>query len=231
MAGVEILLLVNGVVFYIASFFIKEKLGPGELDKIGELSNEEIQKVMETELKKSTSEIEGMVSQEVEEALLKSERSMEKECNEKIMAISEFSDTVLETMNKTHNEIMFLYSMLNDKHTELTRLSGELQELAKDLEKKDEKITTHLAQNKPISELRAEPLPQIEEPPVFKEGIETTEYLSGDDFDEIEDSNHNDAILALHKQGKSSIDIARELTLGLGEVQLVIGLYEGKRKQ
>ena len=121
--------------------------------------------------------------------------------------------------------------MLNDKHTELTRLSGELQELAKDLEKKDEKITTHLAQNKPISEMRAEPLPQIEEPPVFKEGIETTEYLSGDDFDEIEDSNHNDAILALHKQGKSSIDIARELTLGLGEVQLVIGLYEGKRKQ
>ena len=176
MAGVEILLLVIGVVFYIASFFITEKLGPGELDKIGELSNEEIQKVMETELKKSTSEIEGMVSQEVEEALLKSERSMEKECNENIMAISEFSDTVLETMNKTHNEIMFLYSMLNDKHTELTRLSGELQELAKDLEKKDEKITTHLAQNKPISEMRAEPLPQIEEPPVFKEGIETTEY-------------------------------------------------------
>ena len=67
MAGVEILLLVIGVVFYIASFFITEKLGPGELDKIGELSNEEIQKVMETELKKSTSEIEGMVSQEVED--------------------------------------------------------------------------------------------------------------------------------------------------------------------
>ena len=231
MAGVEILLLVIGVVFYVASFFITEKLGPGELDKIGELSNDEIQKVMERELEKSTSEIEGKVSQEVEEALLKSERSMEKECNEKIMAISEFSDTVLETMNKTHNEIMFLYSMLNDKHTELTRLSGELQELAKDLEKKDEKITTHLAQNMPVNEMRAEPLPQIEEPPVFQPGIEAAEYLSGDDFVETEDVNHNDAILALHKQGKSSIDIARELTLGLGEVQLVIGLYEGKRKQ
>ena len=42
MTGVEILLLVTGVVFFIASFFITEKLGPGELNKIGELSNEEI---------------------------------------------------------------------------------------------------------------------------------------------------------------------------------------------
>ena len=40
MTGVEILLLVTGVVFFIASFFITEKLGPGELNKIGELSNE-----------------------------------------------------------------------------------------------------------------------------------------------------------------------------------------------
>jgi hypothetical protein len=32
------------------------------------------------------------------------------ETNEKIMAISEYSDTVMENMNKTHNEIMFLYN-------------------------------------------------------------------------------------------------------------------------
>lgn len=231
MTGIEILLLVIGVVFYIASFFITEKLGPGELDKIGELSNDEIQRVMERELEKSVSEIEGKVGEEVEKALSKSERSMEKECNEKIMAISEFSDTVLENMNKTHNEIMFLYSMLNDKHTELTKFSGELQELVKDLEKKDEKLAARLAQNLPVNETRTEPMPELKEPPVFKEGIEAVEYLSDEDFVGADDVNHNDAILALYKKGKSSIDIARELMLGLGEVQLVIGLYEGKRKQ
>ena len=101
--------------------------------------------------------------------------------------------------------------MLNDKHTELTRLSGELQELAKDLEKKDEKITTHLAQNKPISEMRAEPLPQIEDSCLR---IWRTLHIS------------RFRVRRLHP-----IYIARELTLGLGEVQLVIGLYEGKRKQ
>ena len=49
MTGVEILLLVIGVVFFVASFFITEKLGPGELSKIGELSRNEIHQVMERE--------------------------------------------------------------------------------------------------------------------------------------------------------------------------------------
>ena len=45
------------------------------------------------------------------------------------MAISEYSDTVMENMNKTHNEIMFLYNMLNDKHTELTGLATDYRRL------------------------------------------------------------------------------------------------------
>ena len=152
MTGVEILLLVTGVVFFIASFFITEKLGPGELNKIGELSNEEIQRIMERELQKVTDEIEGRVEEKAEEALVNSERMMEKECNEKIMAISEYSDTVVESMNKTHNEIMFLYSMLNDKHAELTDFSAKLNELAKELEKKDEAIVGHLSYSAPFEE-------------------------------------------------------------------------------
>ena len=230
MTGVEILLLVIGVVFYVGSFFLTEKLSPGELNKIGELSNDEIEKVMERELQKAVGEIEGRVEEKVEEVMIKSERSMEKECNEKIMAISEFSDTVVETINKTHNEIMFLYSMLNDKHTELTKFSAELQELANDLEKKDEKLTMHWTQAAPVSEIKPDPAVEPEELPVSKENTEE-KFLPKEDFAESEDANHNAAILSLHKEGKSSIDIARELALGLGEVQLVIGLYEGKRKK
>ena len=43
-----------------------------------------------------------------------------------------------------------------------------------------------------------------------------------------EKENHNEEILALHKQGMSDIDIARKTKLGLGEVKLVIGLYKGE---
>ncbi len=230
MTGVEILLLVIGVVFFIASFFITEKLGPGELSKIGELSNDEIQKVMERELKKVSGEIEGRVEEKVEEVLVKSERSMEKECNEKIMAISEYADTIVESMNKTHNEIMFLYSMLNDKHAELTQFSAKLQELASDLEKKDEEIASHIMQRTTMEEVGLEPVAAKEEPVTPIEDW-STENFAEVNTEEQETFNHNAAILSLHKEGKTAIEIARELALGLGEVQLVIGLYEGKRKK
>ena len=228
MTGIEILLLVIGVIFFVASFFITEKLSPGELNKIGELSNDEIQRVMERELQKVSGDIEGKVEEKVEEALVNSERSMEKECNEKIMAISEYSDTVVESMNKTHNEIMFLYSMLNDKHTELTQFSSKLQELVNELEKKDEEIEQHMLQRSVAEETMTMPQ-QSEEPADMQD--DWADELGGSDLEEPETMNYNSAILALHKEGKTPIEIARELALGLGEVQLVIGLYEGKRKK
>lgn len=228
MTGIEILLLVIGVIFFVASFFIAEKLSPGELNKIGELSNDEIQRVMERELQKVSGDIEGKVEEKVEEALVNSERSMEKECNEKIMAISEYSDTVVESMNKTHNEIMFLYSMLNDKHTELTQFSSKLQELVNELGKKDEEIEQHMLQRSVAEEAMTIPQ-QLEEPADMQD--DWADELGGSDLEEPETMNYNSAILALHKEGKTAIEIARELALGLGEVQLVIGLYEGKRKK
>ena len=39
--------------------------------------------------------------------------------------------------------------------------------------------------------------------------------------------NSNDRILELHKAGKSTVAIAKELGLGIGEVKLVIDLFEG----
>lgn len=239
MTGIEIPLLVIGVVFYVASFFISEKLGPKELNKIGELSNREIRKVLERELQRVSVDIKEKVEEKADEALEVSEESLDKECNEKIRTINEYADTIVESMNKTHTEIMFLYSMLNDKHTELTQFSSSLQELASELEKKDEEISKHLAQ-KVVSEEKKEtpkavklgqtvkaPVEEPKEVPV-KEREEDS--WPEEEFDDLEEMNHNAAILALREEGKSAIEIARELMLGLGEVQLVIGLYEGKKE-
>ena len=38
--------------------------------------------------------------------------------------------------------------------------------------------------------------------------------------------NHNEKILALHNEGKSNVAIAKQLGLGVGEVKLVIDLYQ-----
>lgn len=53
-----------------------------------------------------------------------------------------------------------------------------------------------------------------------------SEYVSPTDESE-NTRNSNDRILELHKAGKSNMTIAKELGLGIGEVKLVIDLFEG----
>ena len=39
-------------------------------------------------------------------------------------------------------------------------------------------------------------------------------------------TNNNQKIIELHEQGKSTVEIAKELNLGVGEVKLVIDLFQ-----
>ena len=52
---------------------------------------------------------------------------MERISNEKIMAVNEYSDTVLDAIHKNHEEVMFLYDMLSDKQQSLKNLSMEAE--------------------------------------------------------------------------------------------------------
>ena len=140
MTGVAWILLLIGVVFMIGSFFVTEKLSPSELNQIAELSEEELKRIIDRGLKNAETRIEDAIDEQVDQSSEKVDRSLEKVTNDKIMAISEYSDTVIESMNKTHNEIMFLYSMLNDKHTELTGMAADLQRLAADVRSLEEKV-------------------------------------------------------------------------------------------
>ena len=112
----------------VGSFFVTEKLSPDELDKIAKLSQEEITHIVDKEIAASHDKVQEQLETELEEVLEKLDRESDKETNEKIMAISEYSDTVIESINKSHNEIMFLYSMLGDKHKEMIDFSNEIQQ-------------------------------------------------------------------------------------------------------
>ena len=139
MTMIEIILLLVGCVFMIGSFFISEKLSSSELNKIAELSEDELKKIIEREVNNAGTQMDEVIEQKIEEAGEQAERAMEKESNEQIMQIHEYSETVMESMKKTHDEIMFLYSMLNDKHTEMTSMTGDLQRLAADIRNLQEK--------------------------------------------------------------------------------------------
>ena len=141
MTMIEIILLLVGCVFMIGSFFISEKLSSSELNKIAELSEDELKKIIEREVNNAGTQMDEVIEQKIEEAGEQAERAMEKESNEQIMQIHEYSETVMESMKKTHDEIMFLYSMLNDKHTEMTSMTGDLQRLAADIRNLQENLS------------------------------------------------------------------------------------------
>ena len=248
MTTIEIILLLIGCVFMIGSFFISEKLSTSELNKIAELSEDELKKIIEREVNNAGTQMDDVISQKVEEAGEQAERAMEKESNEQIIQIHEYSETVMESMKKTHDEIMFLYSMLNDKHTEMTSMTGDLQRLAADIRNLQENLSAKAGTSirKPVAESHVVQQPVMKQNAVVQPMTETIDVqpepeVQVNRFQEIQEPEQktekpettdakgmsNDMILKLYEQGLSKVEIAKQLGRGLGEVNLVIELYKG----
>ena len=223
MTAVEITLIIVGIIFLLVSFLVQEKLSPKDIESITSLSENELKIIAEKQLKNANDQIEDAITDTVEEKKETTKRELEKETNEKIMAIDEYSNTVLESMNKTHNEILFLYSMLNDKHTELTDLAAQLQQFSEQLKNTENEALENLSLAAKDVQKKVDASEPIDENAAIRASFETSQVLQ--DQDQI---NHNERILALHQQGLSNVEIARELGLGLGEVKLVIGLFKGE---
>lgn len=248
MTTIEIILLLVGCVFMIGSFFISEKLSSSELNKIAELSEDELKKIIEREVNNAGTQMDDVIEQKIEEAGEQAERAMEKESNEQIMQIHEYSETVMESMKKTHDEIMFLYSMLNDKHTEMTSMTGDLQRLAADIRNLQENLSAKAGTSirKPVAESHVAQQPVMKQNAVVQPMTETIDVqpepeVQVNRFQEIQEPEQktekpetadaqgmsNDMILKLYEQGLSKVEIAKQLGRGLGEVNLVIELYKG----
>lgn len=239
MTALEITLIVIGVVFLVGSFFVSDKLSQKDVDQIAKMSEEELRVILDRQLEKAKTEIQIAIETGIDETTEETKRALEKETNDKINGISEYSDTVLESINKSHNEIMFLYSMLNDKHKDLTDLAANLQKLTANLHDVEQQMTektlraqARLQQPEPVIEKSAKV--QKKEIPVekkvksesIKKAVEVKKKPETDT--EINEKNDNDAILRLHAEGKSDVEIAKLLDRGLGEVRLVIGLHRGE---
>ena len=232
MLGTEIVLILIGVAFLVGSYFIEERFSEKDIQEISKMSEAQLNMVVEKQVKSARTQVENSVEEIIDESLAVTKRGLEKETNEKIMAISEYSDTVMDSMHKTHNEIMFLYSMLNDKHAEMTEFAGALQKYSK--------------VNKPVVQ---EYVPPVEETVSVATPVETAETETvfvvrpkkekkttkpAKEIEGTQESifiNKNEDILKLHKEGKSEVEIAKTLDCGLGEVKLVLGLYKEEKNE
>ena len=222
MTGVEITFIIVGIIFIIVSFFVQEKLSARDMEEFAKLSEKELNYIVDRQMKNANERVENSVEQVIEEAHEITKRAMEKESNEKIMAISEYSNTVIDSMNKTHDEILFLYSMLNDKHAELTGLASKLQQFSDNM-----RVPEPVPEPVQVSNLTVDTTLQ-EEISTIERNIPRLEPEERHPVFVDDGSNHNKKILSLRQQGYTDVEIARTLGLGLGEVRLVIGLYRGE---
>lgn len=283
MGVTELILLIFGGIVFTVSFFLPAGRKE-DMEGTGHIREEEIKEIIDREVTQAKAQISDIVDETINYSMEKTERSMERITNEKIMAVNEYSDTVLEQINKNHKEAVFLYDMLNDKHENLKNTVSEAIKTASEVKQtvKDAEITAREAKEKanevkeslsetaetaaleqdfvPILPERVEIISVSEEAaekaekpkrktarkPKAEAGQKTekaektgktesnkkTEKAAQVDLSmaapgKAGSRNNNERILELHKLGKSNMAIAKELGLGIGEVKLVIDLFEG----
>ena len=127
MSTLQVSLLIVGVILLIGSFFITERLSKKEVDELSRLTSAQLQKVVDKEIDGIDDKVTDVVGAAIDKAVDELQRPMEKLSNEKIMAINEYSDTVLEQMKKNHDETIFLYDMLNGKQDEIKDLLSSVE--------------------------------------------------------------------------------------------------------
>ena len=142
MSVLEIVLLVVGALIFIGSFVVPVKKEELQEETI-RLAEDEVKNLVAKEMEQAKRKMSEMSEDACQEQVQKAERSMERISNEKIMAVNEYSDTVLEEIHKNHQEVVFLYDMLNDKHDTLKTTISEADKNVKDLlqQVKDSEIT------------------------------------------------------------------------------------------
>ncbi len=132
MNWLEVALLVFGVGAFAGSFLIREKTKEHEEGQ--QIDPELIRSVIDKEMRDAKERVTEVVDETLAYAVEKTERASERISNEKIMAIDEYSETVLADINKSHQEVMFLYDMLNDKHNNLKETVKHVDKTAKEAE-------------------------------------------------------------------------------------------------
>ena len=275
MTGLEIALLTIVLIVIVASFVFSSKSDGDTIHNVKDVTFTDKQK---EDIKKQIMDI---LDEQIENVKEQTEISLDKLSNQKMLEMNEYSDTILQEINRNHNEVMFLYDMLNEKKKEINNTVRDMNVTKKEIEKSKTvpKKQTVIDSIKDMSEdtggfmaseelLREEQkdvdtrkkdilnqldavveavsddvsadLEAVEKKPKKRTSTGRTaakrmketvkkETLREDNRDPkaFETGNNNEKILQLSKEGKSNVEIAKELGLGIGEVKLVIDLFKG----
>ncbi|MCR5399679.1 MAG: hypothetical protein K6E68_09140 [Lachnospiraceae bacterium] len=138
----EIIILIVGAILFTVSFIIPDKRSGLSVDADGYVDEDAIREVVDDELKKAKESIEEATKLSISDSKDKLERYMDRLTNEKMMAVGEYSDTVMEQIHKDHEEAVFLYDMIDNKHSQVKNTAAELGQLEKDVRRLSESVKT-----------------------------------------------------------------------------------------
>ncbi len=253
MTILEIVLLIIGLSLCIGSFFVSERLSSKDRENLNKLTKEQIEEIIKGKMADAKVETEDKLSATINDAMEELDRRTDKETNAKIMQISEYSDSVLEAVDKSHKEITFMYSMLNDKQKDTVEMAKKLAEVEEKLLALDASVSRKIEllkdkelqledEMKALEEKRQELSNKEAEREKAKENVKEdiqpqtttentvsfTEAIAQKYAQENQTlkANDNMEILALADQGLPDLEIAKKLGRGLGEVKFVLGLYQ-----
>ena len=209
MGAMEVFLIITAVIVIAVSFCIKEKSDKNEDEK--KSGQDEVKAVTQEMIKE---EIQNQLAMISDDMLENTEAKLDKIANQKIMAVGNYSEDVLKNIEENHNEVMFLYNMLNDKETTLKNTVRDIEAVKVSVRKMADNVENDVQAWENEIKLSPEeenvPAEDKEEQP-SQEAVPEME-----DAEEEDQRSNKEKILELYRQGKSNIEIAKHFLRGLG---------------
>ena len=137
MTGIEVILLIIGAMIFAASFIFTSK---SDTPKNAEIRLSDKQK----------EDIKNQIMTVFDEQIKLDELS-----NEKIMEMNDYSETILGEINRNHNEVMFLYDMLNEKKKEINNTVRDLNVVKKEIKEETKQPRQKTRQETVLDQLDA----------------------------------------------------------------------------
>lgn len=236
----DVSMVILGLVLIGVSFFFTEKAA--SKGKKEEMTNS-IKGLDEDRLLAIQNTVEDNLVKISEAIVVKTENNLNKVTNEKIMAISDYSEQIIGKIEQNHMEVVFLYNMLNEKETSLkenycrnensnnydNRYNDENQTTDKDaigsvLDNQTDlnnstDVDNHINPTKDVQGISDDEAAMLVD-------MDYSHYEH--EFTEEDKQNNNQEIIKLYAEGKSITEIAKTLDLGKGEVSFVLNLYKQK---
>ena len=225
MSPLEIILILLGLIIIIISSRMIDRTGETRKESPLRFNMEDT--LNGEDLKRLKEQVREQLSELKEEIVVRTDDELSVISNEKIMAVGEYSDQILEKIKHNHEEVVFLYNMLNEKEKELKIAVNALETARKTKETLPVKSESKEPSVKKVTGIQQvqEQRTKVAVTPLKKEKPSEPQITLETD----QGTNNNSQILALYSKGKSVVEISKLLGLGQGEVKLVIDLFRGRK--